>query len=62
MTVHEGRKRQIRRMLSEVGYQVIYLTRIAQGPLLLGSLKKGKWRWLTDEEVENLKKELSLKR
>jgi 16S rRNA U516 pseudouridylate synthase RsuA-like enzyme len=36
---------------------VVYLKRIAQGPLVLGDLKKGKWRALSDGEVASLKKE-----
>lgn len=59
VVIHEGKKRQIRVMFSQLGYNVIYLKRTAQGPLRLGDLKKGQWRALSAEEVSALKKELS---
>ncbi len=52
--IHEGRKRQIRRMLLKLGYRVVSLRRIAYGLLRLGNLAEGKWRKLTKEEVEAL--------
>jgi pseudouridine synthase len=54
LIIHEGRKRQVRRMLSTVGYPVLQLIRIAIGPLILGDLPSGSWRYLTDEEVKIL--------
>lgn len=54
--IHEGRNRQIRRMCEAAGMQVIKLKRIREGKLLLGKLAPGKWRYLTEEEVQNLKK------
>jgi len=56
ITVHEGRKRQIRFMFAKVGHRVIYLKRLVQGPLTLGPLKKGTWRLLNGKEIESLKK------
>jgi pseudouridine synthase len=56
ITIHEGRKRQIRFMFSKVGHRVIYLKRLIQGPLVLGAMKKGEWRLLKRQEVEELKK------
>ena len=56
MTIHEGRKRQIRLMLAECGNKVIYLRRLSHGPLKLGELRKGSWRPLTDDELRQLKK------
>jgi pseudouridine synthase len=55
MTVHEGRKRQIRRMLAAVGYKVVFLKRLAQGPLTLGILQTGAWRTLNQKEIGTLK-------
>lgn len=55
MTIHEGRKRQIRLMLAKVGHYVTYLKRIQQGPLLLGDLPTGKLRPLTLDEIQSLK-------
>jgi 23S rRNA pseudouridine2605 synthase len=56
LTIHEGRKRQVKRMLSEVGHPVIALERIAFGPLRLGDLKEGGHRRLTGAEVERLRR------
>jgi 23S rRNA pseudouridine2605 synthase len=54
LTIHEGRKRQVRRMLAAVGYQVLQLVRVGIGPMTLGDVPVGKWRYLTDEEVKTL--------
>jgi pseudouridine synthase len=56
ITIHEGRKRQIRRMLEAVSYPVMYLQRIQEGSLKLGALKSGQWRRLTTHEIQRLKK------
>ncbi len=57
MTIHEGKKRQIRRMLISVGHVVYFLKRISIGPLGLGDLKVGQWRHLTQQEVGQLKRD-----
>ncbi len=57
MTLFEGRNRQIRRMCEAAGLKISRLTRIAIGKLTLGSLPTGKWRHLTQDEVEYLKNE-----
>jgi 23S rRNA pseudouridine2605 synthase len=54
ITIHEGRKRQVRRMCEAVGHPVKRLERVAFGPLVLGDLPRGRWRRLTDVEVEAL--------
>jgi len=54
--ISEGKNRQIRRMFEAIGKNVIYLKRVAVGDLKLGNLKKGKYRNLTDEEINQLKK------
>ncbi len=54
ITIYEGRKRQIRRMLEKVGYPVIKLRRIAIGGLKLGDLKPAEMRRLTQEEIKRL--------
>jgi len=56
LRIHEGRKRQVRRMCDEIGYPVTALHRSGFGPLLLGDLPKGSWRHLTEEEVTMVKK------
>jgi pseudouridine synthase len=53
--LHEGRKRQIRRMFDELGYRVVELDRIGFGPLSLSGIKRGEWRYLSREEISRLK-------
>jgi pseudouridine synthase len=55
VAIFEGRNRQIRKMFAALGYQVKGLQRIQIGPLLLGKLKLGAWRYLTEKEVKLLK-------
>lgn len=56
VTIHEGRNRQVRRMCAMAGMQVQRLIRVAEGPVKLGELPLGKWRYLTASEIESLKK------
>ena len=56
VTIHEGRNRQVRRMCAAAGMDVVRLVRIAEGPVQLAKLPLGKWRHLTEAEVEALKK------
>ncbi|GAB1723510.1 MAG: hypothetical protein NTNFB01_24060 [Nitrospira sp.] len=51
VTIHEGRKHQVKRMIEAVGHSVIKLTRVRMGPLLLGDLASGEYRFLTDREA-----------
>ncbi|HZK01646.1 MAG TPA: pseudouridine synthase, partial [Anaerovoracaceae bacterium] len=55
ISIREGKNRQIRKMFATVGNKVISLERIAIGNLLLGQLKEGHYRKLTEREVEYLK-------
>ncbi|MDD3819493.1 MAG: pseudouridine synthase [Actinomycetota bacterium] len=55
VTLKEGKKREIRRMLEALGYGVIRLKRIRLGNLKLSDLEVGKWRKLTKAEVSKLK-------
>jgi len=55
ITIHEGRKRQVRLMSEAVGHQVIYLCRVEQGPVTLGALKVGAIRTLTTDEIKSLR-------
>jgi len=54
LTIHEGRKRQIKRMCEAVGHRVRSLERVAFGPLTLGALAPGAHRRLTKAEVDAL--------
>lgn len=56
ITIHEGRKRQVRRMLEAVGHPVIALERVRFGPLWLGGLEEGRHRRLTAAEIEKLRR------
>lgn len=54
--IEEGRYHQIKRMFSAVGNEVLYLKRVAMGPLRLDDhLEVGEWRALTQEELAALK-------
>ena len=56
ITISEGRNRQIRRMCELCELKVIRLTRTAIGTITLKGLAPGKWRHLTKQEVDTLKK------
>ena len=55
ITLREGRKRQVRRMLSAVGHPIRELVRTAYGPIPLGDLAEGETRLLGDDEVRALR-------
>ena len=55
ITIHEGRKRQVRRMFKKVGYPVLSLKRIAFGGLNLGSLEEGKFIHVKKSEIKKLR-------
>ena len=44
-------------MLSAVGREVMLLRRIKEGPITLGGLKGGQWRYLTEDELDSLMRE-----
>jgi 23S rRNA pseudouridine2605 synthase len=54
ISLHEGRKHIVRRMLDHVGHPVARLIRTAVGPVHLGDLRAGRWRHLTRAEVAAL--------
>ena len=54
--IHEGRNRQIRKMLEQVGLEAARLKRVAIGEVNLGRLDIGKWRYLTEKEIAYLQK------
>ena len=55
ITIHEGRNRQVRRMCEIAGMTVTRLRRVQEGNLQLGDLPLGKWRYLTQVEIDALK-------
>ena len=54
MIISEGKKRQIRYSLKNLGYKVVKLKRIAYGPISLGRLNRGEYRLLKESEVKQL--------
>ncbi|NLF02157.1 MAG: rRNA pseudouridine synthase [Anaerolineales bacterium] len=54
VVLREGRKRQIRRVAAMLGHPVTRLIRVAIGPVQLGELRPGEWRYLTDQELRVL--------
>lgn len=54
LTIHEGHKRQVRRMLQAVGHPVQQLVRVKIGPLSLKGLAPGTWRYLSEAEITAL--------
>jgi 23S rRNA pseudouridine2605 synthase len=54
LTIHEGRNRQIRRMVEAIGHRVRRLERVAFGPLELGDMRAGRARRLTRAEIAAL--------
>ena len=55
LTLHEGRNRQVKRMLEAVGHPVVRLHRSRYSDLTLDGLEPGEWRHLTDDEIQRLK-------
>lgn len=56
ISIHEGRNRQVRRMLETLGYIVQRLKRVEYARIGLDGLKPGEWRYLTEEELANARK------
>ncbi len=54
IVIHEGRKRQVRRMFEAIGHPVIHLKRLAYGNLQLGNLPLGKYRFLEKKDLDRL--------
>jgi len=61
LTIHEGRNRQVRRMCKAVNHPVLNLKRTKIGSLDLGTIKKGNFRFLTEDELQWLKKSVGLR-
>ena len=54
ITIHEGKNRQVRRMIEAVGHRTLRLRRVAVGSLKLYGLRTGEWRFLTDREIREI--------
>jgi len=62
VTLHEGKKRQIRRIFERVGHRVIELERLSYGPLSLGDLRFGEKRELKAYEIKQLEEVTGIKK
>jgi 23S rRNA pseudouridine2605 synthase len=60
LEIHEGRNRQIRRMMDTLEHDIVQLERAKYGTLTTGDLKRGEWRRLTYEEVDELRQRVDL--
>lgn len=60
ISIHEGRNRQVRRMMQAIGHRVHALRRTGFGPLRLGRLKTGGWRVLSSGEIAALRRATGL--
>ena len=56
LTMREGRRREVRRMLEAVGHRVRRLFRRTFGPIEVGRLRSGHWRYLTEAEIAELRR------
>ena len=54
ITIHEGRKRQIKRMFAHIGHPVLHLKRTAYGKLFLGNIPSGKYRQLDSRDLKKI--------
>jgi len=60
MSIHEGRNRQVRRMIDALGNEVVSLDRVRYAGLTTKGIRKGKWRRLTRSEVTELYRQVKL--
>lgn len=60
IAIHEGRNRQIRRMMTALGHEITSLERVRYAGLTTSGVRRGKWRHLLPHEVRKLKKHVKL--
>jgi 23S rRNA pseudouridine2605 synthase len=61
LKLHEGRNRQIRRMMDALGHNVVHLERVNYAGLTAEGVRRGKWRRLKKHEVRALRRKVGLK-
>ena len=59
LVLHEGRNREVRRMMKALGVKIGSLTRLSLGPIELGGLRRGEWRDLSEVEIAALRGDLT---
>ncbi|MEJ2371159.1 MAG: hypothetical protein P8Y07_09975 [Gemmatimonadales bacterium] len=57
LVLHEGRNREVRRMMKALGVKIRSLTRLSLGPIELGELRPGEWRDLSANEIAALRRD-----
>ena len=62
LSLHEGRNRQIRRMMEAIGYDVHRLDRVQYAGLTVDKVRRGQWRRLTPNEINRLRRSVGLKK
>lgn len=60
VTIHEGKKRQVRRMFQRIRHPVLKLKRIRIDGISLGNLPPGQWHYLTPQEIQKLRKSVKI--
>ena len=60
MKLNEGKKRQIRHMTAAVGLPTLRLVRVAIGPIQISKLHPGEWKYLDDDELTQLRRDLKI--
>ncbi len=61
LQIHEGRNRQVRRMMQALGHTIVSLERIRYAGLTTEGIRRGKWRRLNPSEIERLYRLAKLK-
>lgn len=61
LDIHEGRNRQVRRMMAAIGHEVVDLVRTQYAGLTLDGVPRGEWRWLDESEVQRLEQQLDVR-
>jgi len=60
IVIHEGKNRQIHRMMEAIGFEVVRLDRVAYAGITYAGLPRGRWRFLTRTEVRQLRRTIGM--